>query len=50
MMGDKIFLVMSNLYFFNLSTRIHMDFIAAFHLVSFFDFKDVFLIRAAVDQ
>jgi hypothetical protein len=27
-----------------------VDFIAAFHLVSFFDFKDVFLIRAAVDQ
>jgi len=50
MMGDKIFLAMSNLYFFNLSTRIHVDFIATFHLVSFLDFKDAFLIRAAVDQ
>lgn len=50
MMGDKIFLTMSNLYFFNLSIRIHVDFIATFHSVSFLDFKDVFLIKAAVDQ
>lgn len=49
MMGDKIFLAMSNLHFFNLSRGIHVDFIAAFHLVPFPNFKDVFPIRAVVD-
>jgi hypothetical protein len=48
MVGDKIFLVMSNMYFFNFSKGMQIDFNATFHLVSVPDFTDVFLVRVNV--
>lgn len=42
---DKIFLAISNLYFFKYSKRMQMDFIAAFLLVPMPDFEFVFLVR-----
>jgi hypothetical protein len=50
MVGDKIFLAMSNLYFFNQSRGIHVDFNVAFHLVSVLDFTNMFLVRVVVAQ
>lgn len=50
MVGDKIFLFMSNLYFFNLSRGIQKDFSVVFHLVPMPDFIDVFPIKVVVAQ
>jgi hypothetical protein len=47
MVGDKIFLAMSNLYFFNLYRGIQVDFSITFHPVFVLDFADVFPIRTA---
>jgi hypothetical protein len=47
MVGDKIFLAMSNLYFFNLLKGIHEDFSVVFHLVLMSDFVDVFPIKVS---
>jgi hypothetical protein len=44
--GDKILIVMSNLYFFNWSRGMLVDFSATFDLVLVLDFEDVFSIRA----
>jgi hypothetical protein len=43
--SDKIFLVISNLYFFYRSKGMQIDFSTTFHLVLVPDFIDVFLIR-----
>jgi hypothetical protein len=43
--SDKIFLVISNLYFFYRLKGMHIDFSTTFHLVLVPDFVDVFLIR-----
>lgn len=40
---DKIFLIIFNLYFFNQSRGIQVDFSATFHLVIVPDFAGVFL-------
>lgn len=48
MVGDKIFLAKSNLYFFNQSRGMLMDFSATFHRVSAPNFIDVFLTRVVV--
>jgi hypothetical protein len=48
--GDKIFLVISNLYFFNLLRGVQMDFSATFHHVPVLDFAEVFLVRAVIAQ
>jgi len=45
--GDKIFLAMSNLYFFNRSRGMQVDFSAAFHPFTVPDFDDVFPARAS---
>ena len=49
-MGDKIFLVISNLYFLNLSKGMQVDFSATFHLVLVSNFSDVFLVKATSAQ
>jgi len=48
--GDKIFLVISNLYFFNLLRRVQVDFSATFHHVTVLDFAEAFPVRAVVAQ
>ncbi|KAL9372943.1 hypothetical protein Peur_035187 [Populus x canadensis] len=45
--GDEIFLAMSNLYFFNRSRGIQVDFSAAFHPFTVPDFDNVFPARAS---
>jgi len=50
MVEDKIFLAMFNLYFFNQSRGVHVDFNATFHLVSMPDFADVFLVKVVATQ
>jgi len=47
MIMDKIFFLMFNLYFFNQSREMQVDFNFAFHLVSKPDFAYVFSTRAA---
>jgi hypothetical protein len=47
---DKIFLVVSNLYFSNLSKGMQVDFSVAFHLVLVLDFSNVFPVRATSAQ
>jgi hypothetical protein len=42
MVGDKIFLTMFNLYFFNQLIGMQMDFDTAFYSVNILDFTDVF--------
>jgi hypothetical protein len=44
-MRDKIFLAISNLYFFNLLRGIYIELSVAFHLVYIPDFADVFPVR-----
>jgi hypothetical protein len=46
--GDKIFLAMSNLYFFNCSKGMQMDFSAAFHPILVHDFEDMFVVRVVI--
>ena len=48
--GDKIFLAMSNLSFYNQSRDMQMDFSDVFHLVYMPDFEDVFPVLAAFAQ
>lgn len=50
MVGGKIFLAMSNLYFFNQSRGIHMDFNVAFHLVLVPNFTTIFLVKVVTAQ
>jgi hypothetical protein len=50
MFRDKIFFVMSNMYFFNQSREMHMDFNVAFHPVLVPSFADVFPIRVVATQ
>lgn len=45
--GDKLFLVMSNLYFLKLSRGIQADFNESFPDGQVLDFADVFPVRAA---
>lgn len=45
--GDKLFLAMSNLYFFNLSKWIQVDFIESFPDGQILNFANVFPIKAA---
>jgi hypothetical protein len=45
MVGDNIFLVMSKLYFFNLSRGIQVDFSTTYHLVLVPHFIDLFPVR-----
>jgi hypothetical protein len=45
MVGDNIFLVMSKLYFFNLSRGIQVNFSTAYHLVLVPHFTDLFPVR-----
>jgi hypothetical protein len=47
---DKIFLTISNMYFFSLSREMHVDFSAAFYLVPALDFTNIFPARASVAQ
>ena len=44
---DKLFLAISNLYFFNLSRGIQVDFNEIFLNGQVLDFVDVFLVRVA---
>ena len=44
--GDKVFLVMSNLYFFNLSREIQVDFNKSFLDNQVSNFANDFLVRA----
>ena len=44
---DKIFLTMSNMYFYNRFREMHVDFRVAFHLIPVLDFDDVFPVRDA---
>jgi hypothetical protein len=46
--GDKIFLAMSNLYFFNSYRGMQMDFSATFHPIPMLDLENVFPVKAAV--
>jgi hypothetical protein len=46
MVEDKIFLIISNLYFFNQLMEMQVDFSDACHSVPVLDFTDVFLIGA----
>ena len=48
--GDKIFLAMSNISFFNKSRDMQVDFSDVFHLVYVPDFEDVFPVLAAFAQ
>lgn len=45
---DKIFLTISNMYFFSLSREMHVDFSAAFYLVLTLDITNIFLAKASV--
>jgi acyl-CoA thioesterase len=47
---DKIFLTMSNLYFFNLLRGIQVNFKATFHLALVLDFADMLLVRVVATQ
>ena len=47
MVRDKIFLTMSNMYFFNQSSGIQVNFSDAFYLILVSDFIDMFFTRAA---
>lgn len=49
MLGDKIFLAISNLYFFNISKGIRVDFSAVFHPILVPDSK-MYSIKAAAAQ
>jgi hypothetical protein len=49
-MKDKIFLTLSNLYFFNLLRGIQVNFSAAFHLALVPDFADILLVRVVAAQ
>lgn len=46
--GDNIFLAMSNLYFFNSYRGMQMDFSATFHPIPMLDLENVFPVKAAV--
>jgi hypothetical protein len=48
--GDKKFLVMLNLYFFNILRGIQVDFSVSFHLVPVSDFTNVFLVKVVAAQ
>jgi hypothetical protein len=50
MVRDKISLAMSNLYFFNQSREMQIDFGTSFHLVPMLYFADVFFVRAIFAQ
>ena len=50
MVWDKIFIVMSNLYFFNQSKWMQMGFNVAFYSVLILDFTGMFPVRAATAQ
>lgn len=50
MVGDKIFLAMSNMCLLNELIGIHMGFIVSFHQVSMPNFTDVFLVKVAATQ
>jgi len=49
-MKDKIFVTVSNLYFFNLLRGIQVNFSAAFHLALVPNFKDMLLVRVVATQ
>jgi hypothetical protein len=50
MVRDKIFFVMSNMYFFNQSRGMHMDFSVAFHPVQVPSFAYLFPIKVVAIQ